>query len=141
MTDQKQVKMLRAGVNGWNTWRHQHPQDSIDLSDAFLFGAFLFGADLSSADLSGAHLNNADLSGADLSGADLSGADLSGAKMVWTTLGELDLRCVKGLETVRHAGPSHLSINTIYKSEGDIPEVFVRGTGAPDNFIEYMHAL
>jgi hypothetical protein len=48
---------------------------------------------------------------------------------------------VKGLKTVRHDAPSLLSINTIYLSEGDIPESFVRGTGAPDSFIEYMHAL
>ena len=58
-----------------------------------------------------------------------------------TTLGELDLRTVIGLKTVRHNGPSHLSINTLYESKGHIPEAFVRGTGAPDSFIEYMHAL
>jgi hypothetical protein len=58
-----------------------------------------------------------------------------------TTLGDRDLREVKGLETVRHKGPSPLSINTIFRSQGKIPEVFVQGTGAPDIFIEYMRAL
>ena len=34
-----------------------------------------------------------------------------------------------------------MSINTIFLSKGHIPEVFLRGTGAPDTFIEYMHSL
>jgi TIR domain/Pentapeptide repeats (8 copies) len=130
--------------------------DSADLSHANLSHAYLGNADLSRANLSHADLNDADLSGAnlsgadlraanlsraDLSGADLSGADLGGATMARTILGECDLRHVRGLETTRHAGPSHLSINTIYKSGGELPEIFVRGTGAPDTFIEYMRAL
>src|SRR5205085_2129235 len=46
-----------------------------------------------------------------------------------------------GLETVQHRGPSEISISTIYRSQGNIPEVFLRGAGVPDNFIEYMHSL
>jgi hypothetical protein len=34
-----------------------------------------------------------------------------------------------------------LSINSLYLSEGEIPETFLRGTSAPDSFIEYIHAL
>jgi TIR domain len=45
------------------------------------------------------------------------------------------------LDTILHSGPSPLSINSIYLSEGALPEVFVKGTGAPDTFLEYMHAL
>jgi hypothetical protein len=127
-----------------------------DLSNANLNYADLRGADLSRADLSRADLSRANLSGADLRGANLSkallgeadlsranlnGANLANAFMYYATLGELDLRSVQGLETVYHAGPSHLSINTLYHSQGHIPEVFVRGTGAPDSFIDYMHSL
>ncbi len=61
--------------------------------------------------------------------------------MEWTSFGDQDLRAVKGLETVQHRGPSPLSINTIHKSAANIPEVFVRGTGAPERFVEYMRAL
>ncbi len=114
---------------------------SANLIGANLIGADLIDADLIDADLISANLSNTNLRGADLSSADLSNANLSNARMAWTTLGELDLSSVKGLDTVQHDGPSNLSINTIYKSEGNIPEVFVRGTGAPDSFIEYMHAL
>ena len=68
-------------------------------------------------------------------------ANFSYTNMGVTILGGLDLRSVKGLETVRHWGPSHLSINTLYLSRGNIPEIFVQSTGAPDIFTEYMHSL
>jgi len=42
---------------------------------------------------------------------------------------------------VQHRGPSPLSIKTIYLSEGDIPEVFLRGAGVPDAFITYVRSL
>ncbi len=115
--------------------------DNADLSNANLTGTNLSNANLSRAYLYNAKLRGARLRGTNLYNAKLNGADLYAAVMDRTILGELDLRKVKGLDTIRHEGPSHLSINTIYKSEGDIPEVFLRGTGAPDNFIEYMHAL
>ena len=107
-----------------------------NLSGVVLMEAILTGSDLRNADLSDAILIEANLNYARLSAADLNHAHMSG-----TVLGQLDLRLVKGLETVIHEGPSHLSVNTLYRSHGDIPEVFVRGTGAPENFIEYMRAL
>ncbi|MFL5699656.1 MAG: toll/interleukin-1 receptor domain-containing protein [Ktedonobacteraceae bacterium] len=93
------------------------------------------------ADLSFADLREADLGAADFSYANLIGTDLSGTTIGWTSFGDRDLREIKGLETIRHGAPSPLSINTIYLSEGEIPEAFVRGTGAPDTFLDYMHSL
>ena len=58
-----------------------------------------------------------------------------------TTFGRFDLGSVKGLETVRHLGPSTIGIDTIYKSKGNIPEVFLRGCGVPEDFIVYMRSL
>lgn len=40
-----------------------------------------------------------------------------------------------------HLGPSTIGIDTIYKSHGEIPEVFLRGCGVPDEFITYMRSL
>jgi hypothetical protein len=37
--------------------------------------------------------------------------------------------------------PSSIGIDTIYKSNGNIPEVFLRGCGVPDNFITFLHSL
>jgi hypothetical protein len=115
--------------------------DSADLSEANLREA-----DLILAHLNGAHLDGADLSGAHLLSASLRGASLSGANVTdagvgWTIFGDNDLSDVKGLETVRHRGPSTIGIDTIYRSHGNIPLAFLRGAGVPDNFIEYMGSL
>ena len=117
-----------------------------DLSAAILSRANLSGANLNrailrGADLRGANLSQANLSGANLRGAHLSGADLGGADLSWTTFADVDLSTVKGLDTVEHLGPSTIGIDTIYKSRGNIPEVFLRGCGVPDTFIEYMASL
>ena len=127
--DLSEANLSGANLNGAN------------LSMANLYKAGLFGADLSEADLRQANLIEADLSDIDLSDADLRGADLSHAKMWKTVLTDQDLRQVKGLDTVEHLGPSNISIQMVFRSHGDIPEVFLRGAGVSESFIEYMHSL
>ena len=112
-----------------------------DLREANLSRANLIRANLSGADLSGADLRETFLSGADLSGADLSGADLRGANVEQTIFGDNNLSQVKGLDVVEHFGPSTIGIDTIYKSGGKIPDVFLRGCGVPENFITFQKSL
>lgn len=111
------------------------------LNDADLRGAHLNDADLSRADLIGARLIGARLIGVNLSGAVLGGADFTDVIMGDTTFADNDLSRVKGLETVIHLAPSTVGIDTIYKSRGNIPEIFLRGCGVPESFIVQMHAL
>ena len=122
---------------------------------ADLPGAYLEGTNLRGADLSGANLGGADLAGEPQRGGPPGrtcnprggprrsepstgppGTDLRGAASITrisqmladrTVFGNNDLSTVKGLETVRHLGPSTIGIDTIYKSKGNIPEVFLRG--------------
>jgi uncharacterized protein YjbI with pentapeptide repeats len=113
-----------------------------DLSDADLRGATFARADLRNAefdnadlrwaDLTGAFLRGATLTRANLSMAYLDGANLHDCTMNETILVDLDLRTVKGLETVEHRGPSTVSIDTVYRSKGTIPESFLRGAGVPE---------
>jgi len=130
------------------------------LFEANLGGAALVEADLSGADLNGTNLSEANLEAANLSGADLShsnlskadlrgasfwqtglgGADLSNTRVGWTLFGSVDLSKVKGLESVRHEGPSTIGIDTIYRSQGRIPEAFLRGVGVPEEIIVYMRS-
>jgi len=42
---------------------------------------------------------------------------------------------------MRHFGPSTVGIDTIYKSKGKIPEVFLRGCGVPDDMIGYIGSI
>jgi TIR domain/Pentapeptide repeats (8 copies) len=114
---------------------------SANLSGAKLYGANLRSTNLSGANLSGAKLYGADLSEADLYGVGLSGADLSKARTGKTHFDNIDLRGVKGLEAINHWGPSSISTSTLERSEGDIPDVFLREAGLSDPFIEYVHAL
>lgn len=125
------------------TWTNLDDADLrwADLSGANLTDANFRNAQLQGADLSNAILSNAVLCEAELSRADLRGADLSKAAMRRTVLVDIDLSTTKGLETVEHDGPSSIGIDTIYRSQGKIPEGFLRGAGVPDSFITYMRAL
>ena len=79
----------------------------------------------------------AELSDTDLTGAKLRGADFGRARVGWTTFGDVDLGVVKGLDTVVHRGPSTIGIDTMYRSQGKIPEVFLRGAGVPEDFVTH----
>jgi uncharacterized protein YjbI with pentapeptide repeats len=111
------------------------------LTGADLEGANLNGADLSRANLSQANFGRTDLIGANLSEAVLRGANLSGATVGFTTFANVDLSEVKGLETVWHQGPSTIGVDTLYRSKGRIPEIFLRGAGLPEDFITYATPL
>jgi hypothetical protein len=111
------------------------------LLGADLSWADLRGAELVGADLEGANLQMANLMGANLSQANLLRADLAGSTVGATIFASVDLREVRGLEHLRHALPSTLGVDTLYRSAGKIPEVFLRGCGVPDEFIAYLPSL
>ncbi len=141
------------------------------LNEADLVGAYLHGANLSEAYLNianfmWAHLREADLTRAGLHRANFSRADLiranlryanleqvhlsrarlentifSQARMGRTVIGEVDLTTAIGLDTVEHSGPSTIGIDTLYLSKGNIPDVFLRGAGVPDEIIALQSTL
>lgn len=111
MANSEHLKILKQGAEVWNEWREENSEIRPDLVQA------------------------------DLSGANLSGAVLANATSGYTSFGDNDLGQVKGLETVIHFGPSKIDVGTIYKSQGKIPEVFLRGCGVPESFIVQMRAL
>lgn len=126
------------------------------LGDADLRWAELHGSDLCASDLQKANLTSADLHSANLNHANLSGAilfgtrfngtdvclaNLTGASCGYTTFADCDLSNSIGLETVRHNGPSSIGVDTIIKSQGRIPDSFLKGAGVPDIWIEYAKSL
>jgi uncharacterized protein YjbI with pentapeptide repeats len=120
--------------------------DGADLRLAKFIAARLTFASLVNVNLSEADLRKADLSRAfltkvDLSEARLNEANFSEAKISRVVFADNDLGAVVGLESVRHHGPSFLSIDTLYKSGGKIPEVFLRGCGVPETFITFAKSL
>jgi hypothetical protein len=53
----------------------------------------------------------------------------------------MDLRGVQGLSSVIHENPSIIGLDTIEQSQGQIPEVFLRGCGVSDSLINYIPSL
>lgn len=171
MANQRHLRLLKSGVDAWNQWRREHPETRPDLTYADLSGAELRAANLNRADMREANLIGADLSGANLRkanlglaslvGVDLTGADLTEANLStttfhkanltetdfsqaiigWTIFGQVNLEVALGLESARHRGPSTIGVDTIYASNGCIPEAFLRGAGVPDNFIDKVCSL
>jgi len=171
MANPEHLEKLAQGVESFNEWKRVNYKIVMDLSRTSFVGAKLAKVDLrktylQEANFSGADLRQADLSGADLSFVDFSYADLreadlcdaflpraifSGAKVSGalfhnafiesTVFTEMELHEAVWLEEAVHNGPSEISISTIYRSEGKIPDAFLRGCGVPEDFITYMRSL
>ncbi len=112
-----------------------------NLTDADLHAGVLSSADLGEADLTRADLRCTGLSHVNLSRAILANAQFGSAVMGRTLFLDVDLSGAIGLDEVTHLGPSTIAIDTIYRSQGKIPDSFLRGAGVPDNFIAYMKSL
>jgi hypothetical protein len=107
-----------------------------DLADAVLKGADLYAADLSEADLRRADISFSNLRGASLNGANMSGAKVNHAVAIATQFVNLNLREVEGLDVIEHRGPSEVSVSSLALSNGEIPEIFLRGCGLDNWEIE-----
>jgi TIR domain/Pentapeptide repeats (8 copies) len=147
MANEEHLARLKQGVEAWNQWRATTREITPDLGVADLGGEDLARADLREAYLFGTILAQADLGGANLIGAnlrqvDLTGTNLTGAVIgLLTVFGGVDLSTVRGLDTLEHFGPSTIGIDTLYRSQGNIPQVFLRGAGVPEDFITYVKSL
>jgi uncharacterized protein YjbI with pentapeptide repeats len=154
-----EATFLRSNLRGSNL--DNADLRGADLSNCDIAFATLVGANLAGADLTEADLTMADLTGANLSGAKLSAAcldvanltrcDLRRATLVRTRLdrtlledvvldmtlfADCDLSAALGLETLRHDGPSMVGADTLARSNGGIPESFLRPAGVPPEFID-----
>ena len=111
------------------------------LIDADLTTANIAYADLSCANLAGANLSSANLEATNLISATLTQTNFSGAQMSNTILGNVDLSEVLGLENVHHRGPSFIGIETLYKSQGKIPDKFLLDAGVPEEIIDIARSI
>jgi hypothetical protein len=136
------------------------------LCDADLRGADLrqtncSGTDFSGSKLGGSHLVEADFGRANFTETDLTAADmrstdlwaanfdmtiLTSTKMANASVGsthwiDVDLSGVADLASIQHLGPSTISVATLLKSNGRIPESFLIGCGVPQNLVEYLSGL
>ena len=126
-----------------------------DLSAAVLIGARFFEADLTGANLNGAHVSwsnftsaklvkselcRADIGRANFDGAILIDAKFSDALLYNTIFSNVDLTSARDLDRCKHRAPSVVDHRTLATSK-NVPLVFWRGCGLPDQLIEYMPSL
>ena len=112
-----------------------------ELGEANLTRADLRWAHLSESNLSQANLSKANLIKASIVKTNLHHCSLKNVLMAWTNFGDVDLSLTKELLTAQHFGPSTIGIDTIMRSNGKIPETFLRETGVSDNIIQNMGLL
>jgi uncharacterized protein YjbI with pentapeptide repeats len=109
-----------------------------DLSASSLKAVSLRGALLESTNLFNAILQDAHLEFAQFKHANLAGVRSSGAFLRDTLLLDVDLRPFCCADVV-HEGPSHVNFQSIIRSVGERGlKPFLRRTGMPDVFVEYM---
>lgn len=132
----------------WNTNLSNTYLENADLSHAMLGEANLFAVKLSGAKLTGAKLQFTKQlmgsiyeRGADFTSANLHQADFSHSICGATIFANVNLSSAKGLETVTHRGRSFIGINTLERSRGQIPEVFLRGCGLSDKSIKFANSF
>ncbi len=128
--DFSSANLRGAGVDGANL-------RSANLQGADLSSANLHDVDLRGANLRGAVLHGADLRGADLRAALVHGADFLDAIFGATSISKVDLSETAGLGGANHTYPCSIGTDTIARSRGQIPEVFLKGCGLDDISIAY----
>jgi hypothetical protein len=151
MANPEHVEIVRQGKDAIERWQSVNPKAPLDLSGADVFGANLAEANLTEANLRGVNLFGADLCGADLSRAALcqttfldtalNQTQFWQATLLRSALADCDLSGALGLESANHLGPSSIGLDTIVKSGGNIPEVFLRGCGGPESIITFVRSL
>jgi uncharacterized protein YjbI with pentapeptide repeats len=131
MANEEHLARLQQGVDAWNRWRDKNPGLELDFSGVNLTEANLRGADLTRVHLIGAHPSETDLREANLTRTHLSEADLHDATIGSTILGNVDLSTARGLETVRHRGPSTIGIDTFISRRATSPRSSFEGLACP----------
>ncbi len=147
--DLKKAYFIRADLVRVDLWESNLTK--ADFRWAYLIGTDLKEANLTQADLRWAYLSESNLSQANLSQANLIKAsiiktnlhhsNLKDVILAWTNFGDVDLSLTKELHTAHHFGPSSIGIDTIMRSDGKIPETFLREIGVSDNIIQNMASL
>ena len=142
--DLMDVDLTGANLTGADFSNARLVSSNLYLAD--LVEANLFRADLQAVDFRNANVSNVDLRETYLGGANFTGAILNKSRFDKslfnaTIFGNNDLSATIGLESVNHNGPSIIGIDTLYRSNGRIPTIFLRGCGVSDEFIAGVPSL
>ena len=124
MANDEQLKILKQGVETWNRWRDEHPEEDIDLSGADLSGAKLNTANFRRANLNGAKLREAELYDTRFARASLQNAGLYKAFLKKTNCYQADFRRVN----LRQAVIQQANVSGIDLEKAILTDVDFRAT-------------
>ena len=133
------ANLTGANLSGANLSRVN--LDRANLTDANLTDTVFHGAALTRADLSGATLEGADFYSAIFNDCPTVGTKFSGSIVGYTVFQNCDLSQAEGLDEIRHDAPSTLGTDSLIRSEGQLPESFMRGVGASDALIKFQKTI
>jgi uncharacterized protein YjbI with pentapeptide repeats len=111
------------------------------LRNVNLSGANIEWVELHQATLEDVNLKNVSLIGAKIFDFDFNNADFAQSHFGRTLISNTDLSSAINLDKINHHSPSHICIDTIYRSKGQIHPSFLRGCGIPDIFIDFVNSL
>lgn len=112
-----------------------------NLTAADLHEAWFSLVNLSYADLCAANLSRAMIHGVQFNGTVLEHTNFQEASVGWAIFANTDLRNARGLQTIHHLGPSTVGTDTLSRSQGRIPQSFLRGAGLDDVFLSTASTL
>lgn len=112
-----------------------------DLNRANFTNAEISSVEFSFSNLSDSCFREAKIANSSFQSTNLNNANFSAAEISNLRFSNTDLSVAKQIDTISHYGPSSIGVDSIYRSKGNIPEVFLRGCGVPENFITHMHSL
>jgi len=130
-----------SGVNLTGANLSRTNLDGTNFSGANLTNVNLNGAGLTRTDLSEAIFDGADFYEARLNNPNLAGAKFNGSLVGYTVFQNCDFGGAEGLEGIRHDAPSTVGVDSLMRSAGQIPEVFLQGIGAPESLIGFQKTL
>lgn len=132
MANQEHVKILKQGVEVWNTWREKNQEIVPNLNNVSFKGR----------DFRGINFFKTELIRADLSNTDLRGANISRARLNGTSLAEADLR---GRTTnffeaaLVGADLREARLNSVYLSGADLRGANLTGAVLRDANLEWAN--
>ena len=115
--------------------------NSAKLRGATFAGARLMGSSFVLANLAGANFSYAGLDYVSFFEANLGSANFLKSELGYTSFTNTDLRETSNLETCLHLAPSTIGIDTLYRSQGQVPDEFLRDAGVPDEIIDIARSI
>jgi len=142
--DLSEVSLIGASLQGTNlTEANLYHADftQADLRRTNLTGAQMIWTHFAYANLARANLTNSQLLATEFMETNLYQVDFDGARIGAVRFENTDLSSVNGLESMSHTRPSHIGIDTIFSSGGQIPENFLLEAGVPASLIAQIPSL